>query len=317
MSPARIIGVDVGDDAIGAYLRIRNAVTPDNPDSPEQLAWESRAYPGQVFRFLALDEDGEAVGTATTGRIWMHDETYERAWLGIWVVAGRRREGIGGALYEACSRAARAVGKTGFQTELSERHVEGHAFLRHRGFVETGRDKIVRLDLAGVEAPVPVVPDGFTLTSLEDRPDLVAGVHRIAEEAFPDIPTAGEPVAALSLEGFRERDIDRADVPKGGFAIVVDDATGEAVAYASLRFMPGSTTVAWHDMTAVRPAYRGRGLALLAKQATIAWAVRNGVETLNTGNDTDNAPMRAVNAKLGYVPAPDSVDLQGPLAPGT
>jgi hypothetical protein len=34
---------------------------------------------------------------------------------------------------------------------------------------------------------------------------------------------------------------------------------------------------------------------------------------LVTGNDEDNAPMRAVNARLGYQPLPDEVFLRGPL----
>ncbi|HEU0244533.1 MAG TPA: GNAT family N-acetyltransferase, partial [Candidatus Limnocylindrales bacterium] len=98
------------------------------------------------------------------------------------------------------------------------------------------------------------------------------------------------------------------------FALALDAATDEVAGYANLRFAPGSTTLAWHDMTAVRPAFRGRGLALALKQATIAWAVANGVEALETGNDEHNAPMRAVNARLGYRPIPDSVGLHGPLA---
>ena len=313
---AEIVAVPPGDEAReAAYLAIRNAVTPDNPDGLEQVRWESATYPGQVFRFLAL-ADGRPVGTATTGRIWMHDESFERYWLGIWVTPEARGRGIGGSLLRVLSDAARASGKTGFQTELSEAHAAGHAFLAHRGFVEVDRTKLVRLELAGMAAPVPTLGEGLALTTLEARPDLVASVHRVAVDAFPDIPSNDAPVAALTLEEFRARDVDRADVPAGAFAVVVDTATGEAAGYANLRFAPGSTTLAWHDMTAVRRAYRGRGIALALQQATIAWAIANGVRALETGNDEHNAPMRAVNARLGYRPIPDSVGLQGPLAPG-
>ena len=67
-------------------------------------------------------------------------------------------------------------------------------------------------------------------------------------------------------------------------------------------------------MTAVRPAYRGRGIATALKRATIAWAIGHGLESLETSNDVHNAPMRAVNAALGYEPMPDLIGLQGPLA---
>ena len=35
-----------------------------------------------------------------------------------------------------------------------------------------------------------------------------------------------------------------------------------------------------------------------------------------TGNDIDNAPMRAVNARLGYRPTPDLLAMRGPLFDG-
>jgi RimJ/RimL family protein N-acetyltransferase len=69
-------------------------------------------------------------------------------------------------------------------------------------------------------------------------------------------------------------------------------------------------------MTAVVRAWRGRGLALALKHAAIGWAIANGLTELVTGNDVDNAPMRAINAKLGYRPTPDRLVLRGPLFDG-
>ena len=89
---------------------------------------------------------------------------------------------------------------------------------------------------------------------------------------------------------------------------------GDVAGWASLMFVPGSTTVAWHDMTAVGRAWRGRGVATVLKRSTIAWAIKHGLEALETGNDEDNAPMRAINARLGYRPMPDELSLRGPLS---
>ena len=301
--------------ALEAHVRIRNEGTPDNTDSIEQIRWESETYPGEVWRFLAEREDGTAVGTATTGRIWVHEASYERFWLGLWVIPEARRQGVGSALYGAASDAARAAGKTGFSTELSEAHVTGHRFLANRGFVETDRAKMVRLELAGLAAPPVRAPDGIRIVSLAERPDLVSGVHEVAIEAFPDIPSEDEPIDVGTLEAFIARDVDRVGMPKEAFFVALDEATGGAVGYASLIFSAGSTIEAYHDMTAVRRAYRGRGIAGALKRATIAWAIANGLEALDTGNDEHNAPMRAVNLALGYRPVPDWIGLAGPLAP--
>ena len=55
-------------------------------------------------------------------------------------------------------------------------------------------------------------------------------------------------------------------------------------------------------MTGTRRAYRGRGLALAVKLASIEWAAANGITRMLTFNDATNAPMLAVNRRLGYEP---------------
>jgi mycothiol synthase len=308
--------LDAEDEAaLVDYVRIRNAVTAEHTDSLEQIRWENATYPGEVTRFLAETPDSLAIGTASTGRIWMHERDFERYWLGIWVLPQARNRGTGSALFAAASDAARAAGKTGFQTELSEEHADGHRFLANRGFVETDRAKMVRLTLAGLAPPDVRAPAGIRIVSLAERPDLVSGVHAVALDAFPDIPSEDEPIEVGSLEAFVARDISRPGMPRDAFFIAIDESSGDVVGYASLTYAAGSTTVAYHDMTAVRRACRGRGIAGALKRATIAWAVEHGLEALDTGNDEQNAPMRAVNARLGYRPLPDWIGLQGPLAP--
>ena len=69
-------------------------------------------------------------------------------------------------------------------------------------------------------------------------------------------------------------------------------------------------------MTAVRRAWRGRGLAMALKATTIAAAIEHGLTALETGNDIDNDAMRAINARLGYRAQPDLLTMRGPLVHG-
>jgi GNAT superfamily N-acetyltransferase len=225
-----------------------------------------------------------------------------------------RRQGIGSRLYESISDAARERGKVAMETQVREDRTDGVDFLRHRGFVEHGRDKLVALDIRGMTPPEPDPPEGITFTTLARRPDLVAGVHAVAVEAFADIPSISEPIVPGTFEEFTGRDVNVDSILKDGFFVAIDDATGGVVGYASLARIPGPGGRAFHDMTAVLRAWRGRGIAGALKRATIAWAIGAGLEVLETGNDTDNAPMRAVNIGLGYQPLPDLVGFRGPLA---
>ena len=80
-------------------------------------------------------------------------------------------------------------------------------------------------------------------------------------------------------------------------AAVIDD---RPVAFSHLRIAPGGRAVT--DMTGTLREYRGRGLALLAKRATLVNAAKRGVELVSTENDETNGPMLRVNEKLGYRP---------------
>jgi predicted GNAT superfamily acetyltransferase len=53
-------------------------------------------------------------------------------------------------------------------------------------------------------------------------------------------------------------------------------------------------------MTGVRREYRGRGIAMTLKLGVIDFARRNGYNMIKTWNHSDNAPMLAVNARLGF-----------------
>jgi GNAT superfamily N-acetyltransferase len=300
------------DADLRTYVALLNAATPEWPTTVDDTRWADEHYPGGA-RFLAA-LDGEDVGAGTTGRIWMHGPEFERYWLSIGVREDARRRGVGSALYRATSEVARRDGKVGFQGDLLESRPDALAFFTCRGFEVFERMALVRLTLAGLVAPDIDPPGDIEITTLAAQPDLVAGVHAVAVATFPDIPHVGEPIDAGTLEAFRVRDVDRPGVPHDGFMVAVDRSTGAVVGYASLLFEPGSTSVAYHDMTAVLPAWRGRGIAGALKRATIRWAIANGLEALETGNDEGNQPMRAVNLRLGYQPMPALLGVRGPLA---
>jgi GNAT superfamily N-acetyltransferase len=300
------------DEDLGHLARIVSAVDPNNPMSVAEMRWQEQHYPGGR-RFLAR-LDGVPVGGGGVGRVYVYPPEFPGLWGNIAVLPEHRRRGVGSRVYAAISEVARAAGKTLLIGRTSADRPESIEFLEHRGFREHERMKVVRLDLASAALPPIEPPDGIEITSLERRPDLVPGVYAVATEALPDIPGDG-PVAPGTLEEFRIRDVDRQAVPAGGFAVAVERDTDRVVGYANLLFQPGTSKVAWHGMTAVARVWRGRGLARALKSATIAWAAAHGLEALDTANDVQNAPMRAVNRRLGYGPLPDEIYFRGPLAP--
>lgn len=60
--------------------------------------------------------------------------------------------------------------------------------------------------------------------------------------------------------------------------------------------------IALIHLTGTLREFRRRGLARLVKLATIRWAAEHGITAIYTGNDTENAPMLALNDSLGFHP---------------
>ncbi|MEA2611251.1 MAG: hypothetical protein QOG32_977 [Chloroflexota bacterium] len=310
-SVARVRLATASDPDLSAITSIVDTVTPERGTSSVEMRWADHTYPGGE-RYLAETPDGRPVGTASVGRIYVHPPEYDGLWAEIAVLPEARRQGIGAELLASVRETARAAGKTTLHVPASEARPEGLDFLLHRGFTELERSKSVRLDVRDLVPPPVAPPVGVRLVTLADRPDLVPELHAIAVETLPDIP-GDEPMAAGDLEEFRARDIDRPGMPSEAIFIALDEA-GEVLGYASVILAPSRPTVAYHDMTAVRPAARGRGIAGALKRATVDWAVGAGLEALEADNDEANLAMRAINRRLGYQPLPDTVILRGPVS---
>lgn len=92
-----------------------------------------------------------------------------------------------------------------------------------------------------------------------------------------------------------------------GVALAVTEG-GEWVGLCEL-YREASPGVLHNGLTGVRAAWRGRGLALALKLCALHAASARGFVRARTLNHTANAPMLAVNRRLGFVPEPASLVL--------
>ena len=101
------------------------------------------------------------------------------------------------------------------------------------------------------------------------------------------------------------------DRPEATFVAVARD---EVIGYAKFSLTGAQPVTAHHDLTGVKRAWRGRGVARALKATQIGWAKANGFEELRTRNDERNAPIRHLNLEFGYRPAIGRIYVRGPLA---
>lgn len=288
------------------WLGVSNAVRPIDPLTPAMMIdWCSQAD-SMLWLLATVDGVDAATGHGIIG--WHAEPGVCR--LEVSVLEERRGQGLGNAVLGHLSGWALASAQTAADGTIDELDAASLAWAERRGFTEVGRNSTLRLDLASVPRPEIDPPAGIAISSLAASPGAVRGMYDVACEAYLDIP--GEESSAMApFEKWRDNDIDGAsDRPEATFVAFAGD---EVVGYAKLSLSEALPDVAFHDITGVKRAWRGRGIAGALKRAEIAWAIDNGYTALKTFNEERNVPIRTLNERHGYVVEPGEIRVRGAL----
>ncbi len=296
---------EVGEDQLERLLAIHNALRPDDPAAAEEIVdWRRQA---EAMAWLLAVEDGADVGAAIVVHGWHAPPGVGR--IDLYVRPAASGRGVGSALLARSSSWLRDRGCAEATGTIREDDGASLSWAARRGFVEIGRSSVLVLDLDAVEPPEPAPPDGIRIVAWAEDPGLARGMYGVYCEASPDIP--GEEEA--EVPGFSDwlaNDMHGvSDRPEATFVAL---AGAEVVAFAKLAIPPVGD-VAWHDLTGVRRAWRGRGIAAALKRTQVAWAKANGFRQLKTSNEERNAPIQHLNRKHGYRREPGHVTVRGPL----
>ena len=288
-------------------VQIRNAAIPDDPvDVEDHLGFLRTTR--EHASFLAA-EGARRIGAAVVAIEPQRDIPY----VHLWVERDSRRRGAGSALYAAVSAWAAERGHRQLEVPVRDDDAQSLTFAERRGFTPFRREYGLALDLTSLEPPPVEPPDAVEIVTWAERPELAHGMHSVAVECLPDIP--GEEDSHVEpFEDWLEHDMrGRGDKPEATFVALVG---GDVIGYSKFSLTDAQPTTAHHDLTAVKRAWRGRGVARALKAALIAWAKTNGFEELRTRNEQRNEPIRRLNERFGYRPAPGRIYLRGPLASG-
>ncbi len=301
-----IVSVDV-DTA--AFARIASTVARWWNMTAEEVEHSRRIEP-TCREWLAV-QDGAPIGAARCRELPDMKES-AAAFGEVWVLADQRRKGVGTTLFSEVAEHARALGKSELELFTFADDPDGVSYLEHRGFSPVMSLRSLRLVLANCTRPDGAPPQGITITTLADRPELAHELWDTACEVVPDIPYDGDvPLSPGTFEEFTQYDLSGPSfMPEATFLAMVD---GTIAGYGQLHWSDREGGIAFHGMLGVRRRHRGRGIASALKATQIAWAIDHGLTELRTANEARNTAARAVNAKFPYEAIPDEVLHRGPI----
>ncbi|WP_030187594.1 GNAT family N-acetyltransferase [Streptomyces violaceorubidus] len=279
---------------VTAFARVRHRALPFILWTPEAVVHRLvHTHPDARSRSLVAEEDGEVIGTAQIGLV--HDSPEPgQAFLNVYVDPERVRRGAGGLLVRTAEEYLTGEGATKLYSWVLD--APAHlAFAERHGYARRRAAHFLRLDLANAALPpLGSPPPGVELRTAADfavdpRPLFELDAETVADEPG-DVDVEFTDYEAWLAETWRHPLLDR-----GLTTVVVVDGRPAAFSVAYTDGTRYSTA-----MTGTVRARRGRGLAKLAKTASLHRARAAGYTEALTGNDTDNGPMLAINRWLGY-----------------
>jgi GNAT superfamily N-acetyltransferase len=280
-----------------------NTFEPEPLTAEELQRWVQQAAPARIHqRIAAIDEQELLVGFNNSGRDpWMPPG---RFWLEVVVDPTRRTRGIGSLLYTRALQFVQQQGATTLEAEVRDHMPESLHFAEQRGFKIDRHHFESTLELATfdearfagvVEAVEASGIRFFSLADLGNTLEVQQKLYEINRKYAGDIPGRGE--SFTPFEQFH-REVFEAPWYRADCQLVAAD--GDRWIGMSATGYFSETNHMYNMMTGVEPAYRGRKIALALKLLTIRRARIYRAAYMRTNNDSQNAPILAVNRKLGY-----------------
>lgn len=290
MVPGVIRPLQQGDQRAAAAL-----FTATYPGRAGEAAnWHNDDAVGSPRRYVAAAESPQSV--VAYGAIWRVRPGKFR--MDLVVSPGWRRRGIGGWLLAHLGDQARIAGAATLQARVEDDDGESLAFLVARGFAETMRMRHQVLQVAearlAAQARLPgrLAHRGIVIETLQHEQNRTPAcwqrfcdLYNAARDGWPD-PDPGPVDTLTPLEFQRRHRTYEAEVGEGAdrcFLARADDL------YLGFTSALG---------TAVRPDFRGHGIATALKVRAITDARDRGVTTVRTS--TGNPAMLRVNERLGF-----------------
>jgi len=325
MSGQRTLSPDVREFDPTDYPRLLEIYNANYPDYARSVGeWRIRdesvdrsKYYLQRYAFL---ESNAIVGFGEISHVADMFHAY-KFWINILVDPPSQGRGIGSSIYERLNEELGELNAIAAWAGSKEDLPRLTEFYQKRGFAEKMKAWESRLDVRTIdltrfqEYSEKALKDGITFTNLaaERRKDQYAlrKLHELVQLISADMPSPA-PFTPISFEQWEAFELKNPSLLAEGYMIAKDGA--RYVGLSTVWRLDREPRGLVQGNTGVRREYRGRGIAVALKLKVVDFARQNGYEKVKTWNASNNAPMLAVNTKLGFKRGVGWITLEKELA---
>jgi mycothiol synthase len=293
---------DPNTDMSGLH-EMHNHIYPERTLTLEELLeFERVTSPKVIRKRMVAIHDGRMVGFATAS--YTPGDPVGDFFIVCWVHHDLRRQGIGQQMTQEVISFALAQRAQKLITWVREDASFALRFAERLGFVKVavGAENVLELesfDITTFNDPMmKLTTQGFAFTDFYRWGDTLEHRHALHNLFLALLRDAPNNDYQPSFEDFQTQTLEHKFFAPSGVQLALD-AHGQAIGFSSLNFNPSSKE-SFCDGTWVHADHRGQGLAFALKLAGCRWALSVGVQKIVTGNDSSNAPMLAINTKLGF-----------------
>jgi GNAT superfamily N-acetyltransferase len=311
MSGQRTLSLEMREFEPNDYPRLLEIYNANYPDYSRSIdEWRTRdesvdrsKYYLQRYAFL---ENKAIVGFGDVSHVtdMFHPHKF---WITVLVDPSSHGRGVGSGVYDKLSGELGRLNAVAAWAGSKEDLPRLTEFYQKRGFAEKMKAWESRLDVSTMdldkfrEYPEKVLRQGITITNLaaERRrdQDSLRKLHELVQLISADMPSPA-PFTPISYEQWKAFELKNPSLLPEGYMIARDGS--KYVGLSTVWRLDKEPRGLVQGNTGVRRDYRGRGIAVALKLRVIDFARRNGYDRLKTWNASDNAPMLAVNTKLGF-----------------
>jgi GNAT superfamily N-acetyltransferase len=287
------------------YAELLSVLSP-KPITIQQVHEQEEHFPrdGIRQRLVALDANGGIIGCNNAAHVpYMLLNSF---WIQLVVAPDFRRHGVGARLYENALEFARAQGTTRLECEVRDREPDLLRFVQARGFQIDRHIFESVLDLATFDVArfagviESVQAQGirfFTLADVGNTEENQRKLYEVNKRNSLDIP--GSEGTFPRFEDFSKFVFQASWFRPQGQILAADG--DRCIGLGAVGYFV-NTNSTYNMHTGVLKEYRGRKIALALKLLAIRYSRGCGAVLLRTDNDSQNAPILAINEKLGYQP---------------